>query len=151
MNVDRDSLQAYTFELPWSFAGSAQYRMGEKAIVNARSRVLHLVGRQRRNPGGRRRRGGQRAARVARRRDHHERDVARGSSRSGWACGLPSCPFPLAPGQQPSEFGVSTGTGIRFAKGHAALDLALERIWRKSDGGFSEDAWVFSFGLVLKP
>jgi hypothetical protein len=40
---------------------------------------------------------------------------------------------------------------VRFAKGHAAADVALQRVWRKDDGGFSEDAWVLSLGLTLKP
>ncbi len=60
-------------------------------------------------------------------------------------------PFPLTPGQQPTEFSVAGGTGVRFAKGHAAADLALQRVWRKADGGFSEDAWILSLGLTLKP
>jgi hypothetical protein len=60
-------------------------------------------------------------------------------------------PFPLTPGVQPTEFSVAGGTGGRFAKGHAAVDVALQRLWRSDDTGFSEDAWVLTFGLTLKP
>jgi hypothetical protein len=60
-------------------------------------------------------------------------------------------PFPLTPGLQPSEFSVAAGTGGRFAKGHAAADVALQRLWRKDDNGFSESAWVLTLGLTLKP
>ena len=35
MNVDRDSLEAYTYELPWTLAGSAQYQLGTRGTINA--------------------------------------------------------------------------------------------------------------------
>lgn len=150
MNVDLDSLQAYTFELPWSFAGSAQYRVGQKAIVNAEveystwsdaSAEIQEVGGV----------GADNSLRASVGAEITTSVASPGKFPLRVGVRTAQLPFPLAPGQQPSEFGVSTGTGIRFAKGHAALDLALERIWRKADGGFSEDAWIFSFGLVLKP
>lgn len=150
MNVDRDSLQAYTFELPWSFAGSAQYRIGQKAIVNGQveyttwsdaSAEIQEVGGV----------GADNTLRASLGAEIVTNVTAPGKFPLRVGVRVAQLPFPLAPGQQPSEFGVSTGTGIRFAKGHAALDLAVERIWRKSDGGFSEDAWVSYFGLVLKP
>ncbi len=150
MNVDLDSTQAYTFELPWSFAGSAQYRVGQKAIVNAEveystwsdaSTEIQEVGGV----------GADNALRAAIGAEITTNVASPGKFPVRVGVRTAQLPFPLAPGQQPSEFGVSGGTGIRFAKGHAALDLALERVWRKADGGYSEDAWIFSFGLVLKP
>lgn len=150
MNVDRDSTQAYAFELPWSFAGSAQYRVGQKAIVNAQveystwsdaSAEIQEVGGV----------GAENALRAALGAELTTNVASPGKFPVRVGLRTAQLPFPLAPGQQPSEFGVSAGTGIRFAKGHAALDLAMERIWRKADGGYSEDAWIFSFGLVLKP
>jgi len=150
MNVDRDSLQAYTFELPWSFAGSVQYRMGEKAIVNAEVEYSTWsdANAELQEVGGV---GADNALRAAVGAEITTNRATPGKFPVRVGVRTAQLPFPLAPGQQPSEFGVSAGTGIRFAKGHAALDLSLERIWRKADGGFSEDAWVFSFGLVLKP
>lgn len=150
MNVDRDSLQAYTFELPWSFAGSAQYRMGEKAIIDAEVEYSTWsdANAELQEVGGV---GADNALRAAVGAEITTNVATPGKFPVRVGVRTAQLPFPLAPGQQPSEFGVSAGTGIRFAKGHAALDLALERIWRKADGGFSEDAWVFSFGLVLKP
>jgi len=150
MNVDLDSLQAYDFSLPWSFAGSAQYRLGGRGILNAEvaystwsdaNAKLQAVGGI----------GADNALRAS-----VGAEIATSPARPGTfpiRVGMRTAqlPFPLVPGQQPSEFAVAAGSGMRFAKGHAAVDLALERIWRSADGGFSEDAWVLSLGLVLKP
>jgi long-subunit fatty acid transport protein len=150
MNVDRDSLQAYTLELPWSFAGSAQYRVGQKAIVNAdvEYSTWSDANAEIQEAGGV---GADNTLRASLGAEITTSVTSPGKFPLRVGVRTAQLPFPLAPGEQPSEFGVSTGTGLRFAKGHAALDLALERIWRKADGGFSEDAWIFSFGLVLKP
>jgi hypothetical protein len=59
-------------------------------------------------------------------------------------------PFPLQPGVQPTEFGVSLGTGTRFAQERAGVDLALEHVWR-SAGDFDERAFVFSVGVSVRP
>ena len=59
-------------------------------------------------------------------------------------------PFPLQPGLQPSEFGVSIGTGVRFARERAGVDLAVEHVWR-SAGDFEERAFVVSVGVGVRP
>jgi hypothetical protein len=59
-------------------------------------------------------------------------------------------PFPLEPGLQPTEFGVSLGTGVRFAQDRAGVDLALEHVWR-SAGDFEERAFVVSVGVGVRP
>ena len=59
-------------------------------------------------------------------------------------------PFPIQPGVQPSEFGVSLGSGIRFAQDRAGIDLAVEHLWR-SAGDFKERAFVISFGVGVRP
>lgn len=150
MNVDRDSLQAYKFELPWTLAGGAQYQLGRRGTLNAEVAYSTWA-------------------------DANEELLANGGAGADntfsaslgaelatslqqpgkWPLRVGvrtrQLPFPLAPGQQPTEFSVAAGTGGRFAKGHAALDVAMQRIWRKADGGFSEDAWVLTLGLTLKP
>jgi hypothetical protein len=59
-------------------------------------------------------------------------------------------PFPLVPGEQGHEFGISLGTGMRFAQQRAGLDLALEHFWR-SEGVYSERAFILSFGISVRP
>ncbi len=60
-------------------------------------------------------------------------------------------PFPLAPGQQGREVGVSVGTGARFAGGRGGIDLGLERLWRREGPNFSESAWLLSLGVSIRP
>jgi hypothetical protein len=59
-------------------------------------------------------------------------------------------PFPLAPGEQPTEFGVSIGSGVRFAQQRAGIDLALEHAWR-SAGAYSERALMVTLGVMVRP
>jgi hypothetical protein len=59
-------------------------------------------------------------------------------------------PFPLVPGQQGHELGVSLGTGMRFAQQRAGIDLSLEHLWR-SEGGYSERAFLVSLGVSVRP
>jgi hypothetical protein len=59
-------------------------------------------------------------------------------------------PFPLLPGEQGHEFGVSLGSGMRFAQQRGGIDLALEHEWR-SEGAYSERGFLLSFGISLRP
>lgn len=59
-------------------------------------------------------------------------------------------PFPLASGTRPREFGVSLGTGARFAQQRGGIDLAVEHFWR-SAGDLSERALVFTLGVSVRP
>ena len=59
-------------------------------------------------------------------------------------------PFFLVPGQHPREFGVSAGSGVRFAQQRAGLDVALEHVWR-SEGAYSENGFILSLGISVKP
>jgi hypothetical protein len=59
-------------------------------------------------------------------------------------------PFPLLPGEQSHEFGVSLGSGMRFAQQRAGIDLALEHLWR-SEGAYSERAFIISLGVSVRP
>jgi hypothetical protein len=59
-------------------------------------------------------------------------------------------PYPLATGEQPSEVGVSVGSGTRFAQQRGGLDLALEYLWR-SAGGFEERALQITLGVTVRP
>jgi hypothetical protein len=59
-------------------------------------------------------------------------------------------PFSLLPGQQAREFGVSAGSGVRFAQQRAGLDLAVEHVWR-SEGAYSENGFILSLGISVRP
>ncbi len=59
-------------------------------------------------------------------------------------------PFPVRPGVQPREFGVSLGTGVRFAQDRAGIDLSVEHLWRSADA-FKERAFVISVGVGVRP
>jgi len=59
-------------------------------------------------------------------------------------------PFPLLPGEQGREIGVSAGSGLRFAQQRAGLDLALEHVWR-SEGAYSENGFILSLGILVRP
>jgi len=59
-------------------------------------------------------------------------------------------PFSLVPGQQGHEFGLSVGSGVRFAQQRAGVDLALEQVWR-SEGAYSESGFLISLGVSVRP
>ncbi|HLS47503.1 MAG TPA: hypothetical protein VK012_03230 [Gemmatimonadales bacterium] len=65
-------------------------------------------------------------------------------------------PFPVESGARVREFGLSIGTGLRFAQDrlgidHAGVDLSLERVWRGSRGGLRENAWLLGIGVTVRP
>ena len=65
-------------------------------------------------------------------------------------------PFPVVSGGQPSEFGVSIGSGTRFLdprtrRDVAGLDLALEHVWRREGSSYREGAWLINLGVTIKP
>ncbi|MEZ0332886.1 MAG: hypothetical protein ACAI18_02670 [Gemmatimonadales bacterium] len=59
-------------------------------------------------------------------------------------------PFPLSDGSQPSEVGVSIGSGGRFAQQRGGIDLSLEYLWR-SAGQLKERALQITLGVTVRP
>lgn len=150
MDVSRDSLPAYNFALPWSVAAGAQYQLSRTASIDAQ---VAYTGWSAANDelvaeGGI---GAENTVRASLGAELPTSTAQPGMFPVRVGVRAAQLPFPLAPGQQPTEFAVTGGTGVRFAKGHGAIDLALERVWRQADGGFSERAWIVTFGLTLKP
>ncbi len=63
-------------------------------------------------------------------------------------------PFLISGGGQPSEWGVSLGSGMRFrpasdARDVGAIDLTIERVQRKQGTAFTESAWILSVGVSI--
>jgi len=58
-------------------------------------------------------------------------------------------PFGPGPGA-PSEWGVSLGTGRKFAKGRGLLDFGIERLSRDG-GGLHENVWTALIGMTVRP
>ncbi len=59
-------------------------------------------------------------------------------------------PFPLEPGTEAHEYGVSVGSGMRFAQQRAGVDLGVEHVWR-SEGVHSEHGFIFTLGISVRP
>ena len=61
-------------------------------------------------------------------------------------------PFLLAAGgDQPTEFGISLGTGTRFAGQRGGIDLAIEKNWRSAGSSYKESGWLFIIGISVRP
>ncbi len=60
-------------------------------------------------------------------------------------------PFSLDQGVYPDEFGLSAGTGIRFARGRGAIEASLEEVFRSDNGGRKERATIVSLQVMLRP
>ena len=59
-------------------------------------------------------------------------------------------PF-LIGADQPREFGVSVGSGFRFAAQRGGVDVALERVWRKAGSQLSEHTLQLIIGISVRP
>ena len=154
-SVDRDSGRVAEVRLPLTFGGAVRWRaatnlaVGAQAIVRQWSRADEAL----RNLGGT---GAQDAVdlsagieltRNARR--VQDRPIRFGAR-------FATLPFPVESGARVREFGLSLGTGLRFAQDragidHAGVDLSVERVWRGARGGFRESAWLIGLGITVRP
>ena len=60
-------------------------------------------------------------------------------------------PFPVVVGQRPREFGLSAGTGRRFAQDRAGIEISVEHAWRSEGSSYKERALTIVFGLSIRP
>lgn len=60
-------------------------------------------------------------------------------------------PFLVDETTQPYEFAVALGSGGRFARDRAGIDMSLERVWRRGGEGRSETAWLLYTGINIRP
>jgi long-subunit fatty acid transport protein len=149
VNVDRDSSRVgrvdlpYTFGLGLRFQPAGQLELGVQSIVRtwsgANSDLLQQGGT-----------GAMNTFEVAAGAQYtsdpkrpYRRPIRLGARYA-------TLPFPLVPGEQGHELGVSLGTGMRFAQQRAGIDLSLEHVWR-SEGSYSERAFIVSLGISVRP
>jgi hypothetical protein len=61
-------------------------------------------------------------------------------------------PFLLtAGGEQPTELGITIGTGTRFAGQRGGIDLAIEKNWRSAGSAYKESGWLLILGISVRP
>ena len=149
VNVDRDSSRVgrvdlpYTFGLGLRFQPAGQLELGVQSIVRtwsgANSDLLQQGGT-----------GAMNTFEVAAGAQYTS-DPKRPNRRPiRLGARYATLPFPLVPGEQGHELGVSLGTGMRFAQQRAGIDLSLEHVWR-SEGSYSERAFIVSLGVSVRP
>jgi len=148
-NVDRDSARVATVDLPYTFGLGLRWRawpkldLASQVVVKTWSAANSDLLAQ----GGN---GADNTVEVSLGGEYTPdlRRPARRPLRFGARYG--SLPFLLVPGEQPHEFGVSIGSGIRFAQDRAGIDLGLEHVWR-SAGAYSERALLVNLGMTVRP
>jgi len=149
VNMDRDSARVGTIDLPYTFGLGLHWRPVPKLDVagqtlfrtwsGANSDLLALGGT-----------GAQNTVEAAVGAEYTS-DPKRPYRRPlRFGVRYATLPFPLLPGQHGREFGVSAGSGVRFAQQRAGIDLALEHVWR-SEGAYSENGFILSLGILVRP
>jgi hypothetical protein len=149
VNVDRDSVRVGRIDLPYTFGlglrvqPSEQLELGVQGLMRtwsgANSDLLEQGGTGAENTvevaGG--------LQYVSDPKRPNRRPIRLGARYA-------TLPFPLVPGEQGHEFGLSVGSGVRFAQQRAGIDLSVEHLWR-SEGPYSERAFVVSLGISVRP
>jgi hypothetical protein len=149
LNVDRDSARVGTVDLPYTFGlglrwqPSARLEVGSQAMVRtwsgANSDLLEQGGT-----------GAANTLEVAAGAEYTP-DPSRPFQRPlRLGARYARLPFPLVPGSQGQEYGISAGSGMRFAQQRGGIDLALEHVWR-SEGPYSERGFILSLGISVRP
>jgi hypothetical protein len=149
VNVDRDSGRVGTIDLPYSFGlgvrlqPTAQLEVGVQSMIRtwsgANSDLLEQGGSGAKNTYEVA--GGLQFTSDPNR--PFRRPIRLGARYA-------TLPFPLLPDEQGHEFGVSLGSGLRFAQQRAGIDLAIEHLWR-SEGPYSERSLQVSLGISVRP
>ena len=149
LNVDRDSTRVGTIDLPFSFGLGVRWRPVPKLDLagqtmvrtwsGANSDLLAMGGTGARN-----------TIEVAAGAEYTT-DLRRPFRRPlRFGARYATLPFTLVSGRQGHEFGVSAGSGVRFAQQRAGIDLAVEHVWR-SEGVYSENGFLISIGVSVRP
>jgi hypothetical protein len=149
LNVDRDSARVGTIDLPYTFGLGIRWQPSPKLDLATHTvvRTWSAANSDLVQQGGI---GAENTLEVAAGAEYTpdpKRPFRRPLRLGGHYARLP---FPLVSGQQGHEFGVSAGTGMRFAQQRGGIDLTVEHVWR-SEGVYSERAFQVSLGMSVRP
>src|SRR5918992_5158138 len=148
LNVDRDSIRVGQVDLPYSFGLGLRWQPSQKLDLAAQTIVRTWSGANSDllEQGGV---GAENTVEVAAGAEYtpDPRRPFRRPLRFG--ARYARLPFPLTPGNQGHEFGVSVGSGIRFAQQRGGVDVALEHVWR-SEGVYSERGFILTLGVSVR-
>jgi hypothetical protein len=150
-SLDRDSTNVDAIDLPYTFAAGLQLQASAKltAAVQATLRTWSGANSDLLEQGG----NGAKNTLELNAGLEYARDP-RAAWRRPVRLGVhyTQLPFLLTSGgEQPTEFGVSLGTGTRFAGQRGGIDLALERTWRKAGSAYKESGWLLILGISVRP
>jgi hypothetical protein len=149
LNVDRDSVRVGQVDLPYSFGLGLHWQPSPKLDVATQTIVRTWSGANSDllEQGGV---GAENTLEVAAGAEYTP-DPRRPFQRPlRFGARFARLPFPLTPGNQGHEFGVSAGSGIRFAQQRGGVDVALEHVWR-SEGVYSERGFILTLGVSVRP
>lgn len=149
-DVDLDSAGVYQVDLPWTFGAGAQLKSSGRLTLAAHALYRTWSGAN----SDLLAQGGAGASNTVELSLGGE--VIRNLRRPGnlplrFGLRYAQLPFPVEPGERPREFGLSLGTGSRFAQDRASVDLAVEHFWRSETSRYSERAFTIVFGLSVRP
>jgi hypothetical protein len=149
LNVDRDSTRLGTIDLPYTVGLGMRWRPGPTLEVAGQTLVRTWSGANSDllAQGGTGAQNTVEAAIGAEYTSDPKRPYRR-PLRVG--ARYATLPFSLLPGEHGREYGVSAGSGVRFAQQRAGVDLALEHVWR-SEGAYSENGFIVSLGISVRP
>lgn len=149
--VDRDSSRAYTVDLPFTFGAGIQLRASRRLMTSAQATFKTWSGAN----SDLLAQGGAGAKNTMELAGGFEYTPdPRRPTRRPLRLGVrySQLPFLLASGgEQPTEYGVSIGTGTRFAGQRGGVDLAIEHNWRKLGSSYKESGWLLVFGVSIRP
>jgi hypothetical protein len=148
-NVDRDSTRIGTVDLPYTFGVGLRWQPAQGLDIATQTifRTWSGANSDLLQQGGT---GAENTIEVSAGAEYVS-DVKRPYRRPiRFGARYATLPFPLVPGVQGHEIGVSAGTGMRFAQQRGGIDLALEHLWR-SEGVYSERGFILSFGISVRP
>jgi hypothetical protein len=149
LNVDRDSVRVGSVDLPYSFGLGLRWRPSASLSLAGHTllRTWSAANSDLLEQGGT---GAENTIEVAAGAEYTP-DPARPFHRPiRLGARYARLPFPVVPGSQGREFGISAGSGMRFAQQRGGVDLALEHVWR-SEGGYSERGFIVSLGISVRP
>jgi hypothetical protein len=148
-NIDKDSTRIGRLDLPYSFAAGVRYRVGRRLDLGAQGQYATWSGANSDLSAGDPPGFNTIDLSFGGEYTPDPRRPGRHPIRFGARYG--TLPFPIVAGAQPHELGFSVGTGARFAKDRAGVDVSVEHVSRSDGTGRSERAFLIGLGITIRP